>query len=241
MARALVVHASLMLIYYIMKSKVINLSLLVLLGVGIVSCSDDDNDVSGPKNATLVLKSSATTLKTSESISFTEATIKVEEVEFESLEINDDDFEVDFEGPFAIDLLTGKSQPTIPSSFLLPGKYEEVELELDDDISPNIMIAGAVAVDAETAINFVFSSSEDIEFEAEAEEAGQAYLFEVLEGEDINIVMEFQLNEWFNGVDLASGTVGDDNILTISKQENVTLYNQIINNIKQSKLVVSTN
>ncbi len=224
-----------------MNSKILNLCLLALLGIGVMSCSDDDNEVTGTKNATLVLKSSGTGLKSSESINFTEATIHVEEVEFESLEVNDEDFEVDFEGPFEIDLLTGKSQPTIPSAFLLPGKYEEVELELDDDVSPNILVEGTAVIDESTSVDFIFYSNEDIEFEAEAEESGQNYLFEVVEGEDINIVMEFQLNEWFNGVDFSSGAVGNDNVVNISKQENVELYNQIINNIKQSQLIVSTN
>ncbi|MBR8537666.1 hypothetical protein KDU71_19000 [Carboxylicivirga sediminis] len=223
-----------------MKNNFINLSVLALLTLGVLACSDDDNQSPESKNATLLMKSSAVNLKTAYEITFAEATIHVEEVEFESLEIDGDDFDVDFEGPFAIDLLTGISQPKIPTAYLLPGKYEEVEVELDDDVSPNIQVAGSQYIDDENSIDFVFMADEDIDFEAEAEaeDVGQAYLFEVIEGENINIVMEFKLNEWFKSVEFSSGIANEDGIVVVSKTENEQLYQQIIRNIEQSKLLV---
>ncbi|MBS2213279.1 hypothetical protein KEM09_17830 [Carboxylicivirga mesophila] len=221
-----------------MKNKFINLSVLALLALGVIACSDDDSQSPESKNATLLMKSSAVNLKTAYEITFAEATIHVEEVEFESLEIDGDDFDVDFEGPFAIDLLTGNSQPKIPTAYLLPGKYEEVEVELDDDISPNIQVAGSQYIDEENSIDFVFTADEDIDFEAEAEDIGQTYLFEVVEGENINIVMEFKLNEWFKGVEFSSGIANGEGVVVVSKTENEQLYQQIIRNIEQSKLLV---
>ncbi|WP_439183302.1 DUF4382 domain-containing protein [Carboxylicivirga taeanensis] len=223
-----------------MNTRIINLSLAAVLGMAAVACSSDENDMPELTNATLELRTADLSLKSAETISFSEAIIQVEEVEFESIEVDDDDIEVDFDGPFTIDLLSGASTPDIPSSFLFPAKYEEVELELNDDVSPNMLISGIVSVDESTTIPFVFKCDEEIEFEAEAEEDGQAYLFEVIEGTAVDIVMEFPLTQWFEGIDFVSGSLNDDNTLVLSKSENGVLYNQVIQNIEQSKLMVST-
>ncbi len=223
-----------------MNIRIINFSAIFLLAIGLLACSDDDSSLPGNHNASLLMKSGDNRLKSLESITFSEAIIHVDEVEFESLEVDDDDYEIDFDGPFEIDLLTGKSVPEIPTTYLRPGKYEEVEVELDDDVSPNITIVGQAHIDEANVIDFVFRGDEDIDFEAEAEDVEQPYLFEVAEGERIDIVMEFQLDEWFKGVDFTSASTNDDDVVVISKDHNQALYLQIVKNIEDVELVIST-
>ena len=58
----------------------------------ISACSSDDGDSTSPnKNASLTLKAGSSPLKLADNLVFTEAIIHVEEVEFEALEVGDDD------------------------------------------------------------------------------------------------------------------------------------------------------
>ncbi len=219
-----------------MNLKYLNYALAIFIALGIVSCSDDDTS-SPTKNASLTLKAGSGQLKTASELTISKAVIHVEEVEFESLEQNDDDFEIDFKGTFKIDLLTGKSTPNIPTSYLQAGKYEEVEVELNEDIDVNLLINGTISSVDNEPINFEFYCNEDFEFEAEGKDTASGYLFEVVEGQDVNIVMEFNIEEWFTGIDITSGTP-TNGVIIISKTSNTELYAQIIKHINQEKLIV---
>jgi len=115
--------------------------------------------------------------------------------------------------------------------------YQDVELELNDDVSPNLIIKGNVMVDASTELPFEFYCDEDFDFEVEAEDVESEYLFEVVEGQHADIVMEFNISAWFNGADITSGEQ-QDGVVVISKTANKQLYDVIKDNIDDSKLVV---
>jgi len=222
-----------------MNFKRLNYTFALLIVIGMVSCSDNDT-VSPGKNASLTLKASSNQLKVSHELMITEALIQVESAEFESLEQgDDDDFEIDFKGPFEINLLTGSSTPEIPTAYLVPGKYEEVELELNQNQNPNLIITGTVALAGAAPIEFEFYGYEDLEFESEGENTELGYLFEVKAGDKVDIVMTFDVESWFANVDILSGEQ-KDGVIEISKTSNLALYAQIIQNIDEEKLIVST-
>ncbi len=220
------------------------MSMIALLAINMLSCSEDDKEGNGDKptdNVSLQLKGATSTVAIrTTGITFSEAIIHVEGVEFESKEEVNDYDEVDFKGPFVIDLLTGVSNPEIPMAGLYPATYDEVEVELidEDDNSgqKSIVVKGTYGADD---IVFEFSTTEDFEFEAEADDDSQAYLFEVIEGKTTNVVMEFQLANWFKGVDFTTGTLNENGKLIISETENKSLYDKIAENIDTVTLIVS--
>lgn len=56
---------------------------------------------------------------------------------------------VDFNGPYVVDLLTGKSDPAIDAAVMPSGSYSAVEFKLDgqDDTTGSLAVAGSLAVD----------------------------------------------------------------------------------------------
>ena len=110
-------------------------------------------------------------------------------------------------------------------------------MELDEDVEVNLFVNGTLSSAGAEPLTFEFYCKEDFEFEAEGEDTESGYLFEVVEDQTVNIVMEFDVESWFAGVDIASGKTTDGKII-ISKQSNITLYNAIIKNIDEEKLVV---
>jgi len=75
-----------------MKLKFFSGALFFSFLLIVSACSSDDGDSTSPnKNASLTLKAASSLLKSPDNLVFTEAIIHVEEVEFEALEVGDDD------------------------------------------------------------------------------------------------------------------------------------------------------
>lgn len=118
-----------------MKTKLIVSLMLTVL----VFWSCDDNSLA-PEGLQLKMKATTTSSRINSSgriqstgYSFEQAMIGVRKFEFETTEdddLVDDSNEVEFEGSYVVDLIAGTSNPEFVNGKLLPGFYEEFEIEL---------------------------------------------------------------------------------------------------------------
>ncbi len=124
--------------------------------------------------------------------------------------------ESDIEGPFLVDLLTGKTNPEIKPTIVDAKAYEEIEFEvepLDDDeknqnvvaedhplYTHSIRMRGVYKADGqEETQDFEFLTSEEFEFEILDDENGTSLV--IPEGQEISLSVIFQAQQWFNFTD----------------------------------------
>lgn len=213
---------------------------ICLLAVILFSISCEEEETKPLKNNASVrfIYGSEKSTKTYQDITFNEAFIYLEKVTFNSLELEDEDVDMGFSGNYEVDLLNDVCVPSLPLFGLNSGQYEYLDMVFDDEVSPNVLISGTAVLAADETINFVFYSDIAIDFEYTSDDKELEYLFEVYENDEVDVVVKFQLNDWFYGSDLTSGEKDSENVVIISKDSNVHLYDQIIANAKASSLVV---
>ncbi len=169
-------------------------------------------DISGAETGTLTL---------------TEARLVLSEIEFEQddMEIDTDleeeqdvESELEFKGPFIVDLLNGTVEPDFPYTELLPGTYTEINLKLNkietDDweageaaliemtdplYGNSIYLAGTYTgylsdFDA-VNLDFSFSFNLDEDFETTAGDLNEGIVID--EGIINSVLIAFRLAKWF--------------------------------------------
>ena len=148
------------------------------------------------------------------------------------LEVEKDDVETEIETKVGrrIDLLGSVSQ--LGTISLLPGKYEEVEVELElisTGADTALVLRGNFVNNTGTTIPVVFFISDGVELKAEAENV-------VLTGtDDYRFLSTFNLSLLLKGITstqlnnaaLSNGTI------VISKNSNTALFNKILSNIDE--------
>ena len=108
---------------------------LALLALGTACSKDEKSDpVTG---YSLSLKSGPAPGKTQGTVVLNSAYAVLTEVELEDDDSNGDDVEIDIEGEFTFDLLSGTSVPNLPLAGIPAGTYEEIEIKLGDDDNGN--------------------------------------------------------------------------------------------------------
>ncbi len=164
----------------------------------------------------------------SASITWTAGHVFADKVEFEAEK--DDEFEISYEGRVRrkIDLFTSVPQQltniTIP-----PGKYDEIGIEIDianSAADTALVLRGAYNNNGQT-IPVLFFINELVELEAEAENV------------ILNDNNDFQALTTFNLSQLTVGITGStlnaatitNGTLIISKTNNQTIYNKILDNL----------
>lgn len=127
------------------------------------------------------------------------AWMTVGELEFKSCGDEEDD-ELDFEGPFEVDLRTGLDLGTTELGF---DRVCELELGIGDEDGPGV----AVEVSGLTAGGVPYSlvSERDFEVEVESDIA--------LDEATTRLDLLFDVDAWFAGIDLDSGTLTDGELL----------------------------
>lgn len=173
---------------------------------------------------------------------FNEFLLGVTELEFETQEEDEDevdengdeiereDEDIEFEGVFVVDLLNGTSNPDFGIAVLAPGKYSEIEMEMEPVLEGDITIsikATKVTDNVEQAIEF--TSNDD--FELEIEPAGGFYL---TQGSLHQILMVIDLDALFTGVDFTSATADSDGVIRINETSNSSLADIIENNLEDA-------
>ena len=208
-------------------------SFLILIGISCEKSADTGIALSF-KGETSALKSTSN----SGSFTFSEAMIGVHEIEIE-METEEEDgesemeteIEYEFEGPYAVDLLSGVSDPEIGLAELIPGNYNELEAEISpilDGGTKSVIIKGSYTDTNQETVDFEFSTASEIELEVESD-AG----FYLDEGTILELVVTFDLAMLFDGVDFASAEKNDMGVVIMDDSHNVELTNKVKSNISQ--------
>jgi hypothetical protein len=226
----------------IMKST-IKISMLVLLFVGSIflkSCTEaiDPADAQmDPDLAQVKLEMKAqTNLSTINSrvmntgLVFNEVLLGVTELEFELLNEENDDDDIEFEGLFIVDLINGTSTPDFGIASIAPGIYEEIELEMDPILYGGLSIfVGFEFINADSeAVTVEYGNSDALDFEIENDSG-----FNLEAGVTNQILVMFDLDALFAGIDLNAATADNDGIIRINKSSNADLASAIDSNLDQ--------
>ena len=214
--------------------------------MGFITSCDDSND---PSLAQVNLKMTATSTQgtidpngrttATSNLTFNEVLIGVTELEFETLEEEDDemddngeeievDDEVEYEGVFVVDVLNGTSNPDFGIATLAPGLYEEIEMEMEPVLPGNHTISiEATFINGDTQYPVVFTSGEDFELEIENDNG-----FMLSEGSLVDILVVIDLDALFSGIDLTQASVDQDGTIYINSSSNASMASTIENNFE---------
>lgn len=210
-----------------MQKSVLSIMVVAALLL-LASCSKDDNG--GQLSYQLKTKNpNATVSRTSGgSVTWTSGSAYADKIEFEAEK--DDDNEVEYESRVArrIDLFAPVSQ--LGNISLPPGRYEEIEIEVD--LAPSVtdtafILRGSFANNIGYTVPVVFYINELLEFKAEAED------ITIGSAADITALTTLDLSQLTTGITesmLSSATL-TNGILVISATSNAALYSVILSNI----------
>jgi hypothetical protein len=161
---------------------------------------------------------------------FNEVLLGVTELEFELLNEENDDDDIEFEGQFIVDLINGTSTPDFGIANIAPGIYEEIELEMDPilDGGLSIIVSFEFTNDNNEAVIVEYGNSDELEFEIEND-----YGFNLEAGVTNQILVMFDLDALFAGIDLNAATADNDGIVRINKSSNANLAADIDSNLDQ--------
>lgn len=150
-----------------------------------------------------------------------EAWAMVTEVELEK-EFNDvTTSEIDIEGNFKVDLLTGTSNPPIPTVQIPADTYTEFGIELGDDDSP---FTSLYAAGSTQGVNFEIEVVGEIEFEIKDEVNG----IQIDPNTIHNFVVWIDIPALLNNIDFSTAQPDGDGVVRINPSSNTPLYNQIV-------------
>lgn len=228
--------------------KYLQVVLALFLVIFISACEGDDITESRLRvemkaTSSSLVASNGRTMETE--IEFTEILIGVTEIELEfededyddsddsdyddgDDDIDDDDDEIEFEGEFVIDLLNGTSTPDFGIATIIPGIYEEIEIEMEPILENGTTLFVAfnfTNADGET-INIEYSTDDELEFEIE-NEAG----FQIEEDALSQILILVDMDKLFNGVDFNSTEADEDGVIRINKGSNAAIAAKIASNL----------
>jgi hypothetical protein len=144
---------------------------------------------------------------------------------------DDSDYEVEFEGEFVVDLIEGTSTPDFGISDVIPGTYEELEVELAPIINDgnSIFIELTYQPEGSDPVTIQYSTNRSIEIEIENENG-----FELNEGTLNQILVLFDLDQLLAGLNLEQVDVDEDGIIRINNDSNTDLFNAIWNKLEMA-------
>ncbi len=174
-------------------------------------------------------------------LTFTSILIGVTELEFESEtedenEVDGVEFEeeLEYEGEFVIDLISGTSTPEFGLADVNPGDYNEFEIELAPLIEDlhSVKIEGTyIPSGGSNPVQFVYTNDQEFEIEIEKEGGN----FNLPEGAISNILVLLDLDAVFASVSLDNAVADNDGIVRIRRgNENEALAIAIENAFVQS-------
>lgn len=193
------------------------------------------------------------------SLTLTKAWISLDEIEIEKEEVEgialtDEEMEqqneIEFDGPFFINLITNESTPPIPTVDMLPGTYEEIELEIEVADEQNglsidaplpelatysLILEGQYTATSSEPITFKLTAALDEEIELKADPAQS---LEINADTMNDLIIAFRLRQWFNFTN--DGTFSNapvvDGQLILDSENNLqsALLEEILENIKAS-------
>lgn len=186
-------------------------------------------------------------------LTINEAYLVLKEIELSS-SASEDDGEIDFEGPFIVDLVTNQLSPPAPKAEINPGFYDRIKLKLEkveEDEASSIgttnqeIIGRSVYIDATyndgtqtKDLTMTFELSEEFELNNGVNGVN------LLGGEAHTLLIQFNLPQWFDfsnsetnedAVDLDSITESSVTLSEDSEDETSQLIHEVVKeNIKSS-------
>lgn len=233
-----------------MKMKL--LLMLIAGSLWLVGCSDNDLATEGV-NLQMKAVASLSTINNGRTnaanLEFTEVLLGVKEIEFETMEEDDqediqdnndgenddgedDNEEIEFRGSYIVDLIKGTSTPDLGLATLQPGVYEEIEIELGPVLLNNnsVFIAFTYTPDGGSPVKVEFSTKKEIEFEIEDNKNGYQLDANTL----TNILVLLDLDVLFSSVDLSTAEADGDGVIRINDSSNSKLVLQILSKLDDS-------
>lgn len=193
-----------------------SLVLAALMSLGLLSCSKEETQSEGGYQ----IRIGESLAKKGSAIQVNSAIAYLEEVELErEFENDSNEVEIDIEGRFTVDLLTGNSNPAIPSAKIEPGTYHELELEFGDDDRLAFEIEGVYTDTAGNAINFRLSMIQELEFKIEDEDNGIVIPADYF----VTLNVNFPVSTALASLDWSSASINANNSIEINQQSNPSL------------------
>lgn len=194
------------------------LMLMMLAVTFLAACSNEEL----PTGYTMSFKVGHVMQKTSH-IVLDNGYAMVHEVELEK-ENEAFDVEVDIEGNYRFDLITGASNPVFPMAEVNPGLYHELEIKLGNENGDVSLYAEATYTDsAGTAYDLVLEVTHEVEFKLEDELNGISIDDQTISQLNVTLglVQILESLDW-STYQMVNG------VIRIDKDNNTTMYNAIV-------------
>lgn len=230
-------------------------TILGVFAVGSIlfSCSDDAG-TPGTAGVQLQMKATASLSKISASgrsmatgAIFRQVLLGVTELEFESADENNMEAEndahdgdgdgeaanekVEYHGSYVVDLIKGTSTPDFGIADLLPGTYEEMEINIGPvlDSGKSILVAFDIPRDGADTLKIEFSTSDELQLELERDAGFQ------LDGGTLNqMLVLLNLDSLIENIDFSQAVVDPDGIIRLNEHSNTDFALHIASNFYHS-------
>ena len=174
-------------------------------------------------------------------LTFTKAKIVLSDLEFERAQNcdQDEEVEIEYEGPYVVDLITRESFPSLSEIEIESTTYCKFKIKIekldDEDLSPDTSLDDdmedlSVRIEGENddGVQFVILIDDDEEYELEST-SDEGFLLE--QGVSKTLFLIFDLTGLFNGIDF-DDLDEDSGVVEISEDSNEDAYDQIKENLK---------
>lgn len=211
-----------------------------VLAIMVTSCDDSSEPAMAEVTFKMLAKTEQSGINTggrlaADSLVFNEFLAGVTEFEFETPEEEeqeengeeDENEELEFEGEFIVDLLNGTSTPDFGIADVIPGVYEEIEIELAPILNNGNTIFVRATFIPEVGDEIIVEYSNNFLIELEFE---SSVGFEITDLSLNQFLIIINLDALFNGVDFSQGVADADGVVRINSQSNSALAAQIESN-----------
>jgi|GEM_PF-1512287 len=203
--------------------KKIWLPALALLALG-TACSEDEK--SDPVTGyALALKSGPNPGKTQGTVVLNSAYAVLTEVELEDDDSNGDDVEIDIEGEFTFDLLTGTSVPALPLASIPAGTYEEIEIQLGDDSGNALCL---FANGTRDSVAFEIEVRNEVEFSMEDDVNGIV----ISPNQTTPLTAHMAIADVVDQLDWSSAVADGDGVVRINATSNTSMYSDFLSKLQ---------
>ena len=225
--------------------KTASFAFFVAFSMILGACTESDTPASASvqlemKASTSLSKISSSARSMASGLVFREVLVGVTELEFETLEEDQQEEEgdehdgemenedIEFEGEFAVDLIHGTSAPDFGTAEILPGLYEEMEIEIGPVLEggKSVFIAFEIPRQNADTLKLEYAYSGELEIEIERD-AG----FHLDGGSLHQMLVLFNLDLLFGNIDFSQAVADADGIIRIHSSSNADLALLIATNL----------
>ncbi|MBI1315407.1 DUF4382 domain-containing protein [bacterium] len=208
--------------------KKIWLPALALIALG-TACSEDEK--SDPVTGYSLSLKSGPALgknqgKTQGTVVLNSAYAVLTEVELEDEDSNGDDVEIDIEGEFTFDLLTGTSLPALPTASIPAGTYDELDIELGDDDNGNAV--SLYADGTRDGVSFEIEVRGEVEFSMEDDVNGIV----INANQTTPLTANMAIATVVDQLDWTGAVADGDGVVRINATSNTSMYSDFLSKLQ---------